>query len=100
MCERLCETMKETDNIILEYSTKNESNEVERFILGRLMLRPKINICGMFMVDLNSFLLVLAEILVTATTLIQLDYMKMFDYKKLNLKIENGEAYSAAVEKN
>ncbi|KNC33666.1 hypothetical protein FF38_08777 [Lucilia cuprina] len=58
MCDRLCETMKETDNIILEYSTRSQNNEVERFILGRLMLRPKINICGMFVVDLNSFLLI------------------------------------------
>ncbi|KNC23436.1 hypothetical protein FF38_13320 [Lucilia cuprina] len=63
ICDRVNETSRETTIIILEYSTRsNDNQEVELLFLEHLVLRLKINICGMFDLDLSSFFAFVAAI--------------------------------------
>ncbi|KNC28250.1 hypothetical protein FF38_14140 [Lucilia cuprina] len=47
---------------------------VEKFTLGRLTLRPKITICRMFSIDLNSLFVLAVEIILSAIMLTQSSY--------------------------
>ncbi|KNC33659.1 hypothetical protein FF38_08778 [Lucilia cuprina] len=75
ICESMCQTMRETNKLLLEYSDNNENYVVERFIFGRLTQRSKINICRMFNLDLNSLFQLVTEIILAIILLTQLTFL-------------------------
>ncbi|XP_065367019.1 putative gustatory receptor 22b [Calliphora vicina] len=77
ICDRVYETSRETQRILLEFSTGQKNQEVESVCLGRLLLRHNINICGMFNVDLSSLFAMIAQIILYTIILIQIDYTKI-----------------------
>ncbi|KAI8124008.1 hypothetical protein CVS40_5546 [Lucilia cuprina] len=72
ICEQLCQTMKETDRAIMEHNDDYQNYEIERFTFVRLTLRRKINICGMFHLDLNSLFQLVVEIFLAILLLTQI----------------------------
>ncbi|KAI8119519.1 hypothetical protein CVS40_8915 [Lucilia cuprina] len=84
ICDRLRKTLIETDRITLEYISRNRNYEVEIFNLIRTTLRPKVKICRMFHIDLNSLLqLIMHEYYCTETR-------KFINGKKITLHKFNG----------
>ncbi|XP_037824402.1 uncharacterized protein LOC119612643 [Lucilia sericata] len=79
ICDRVNETARETQRVILEYTIRNNNQEVELLFLGRLVLGSNINICRMFDIDLNSFFVLVGGIVLNAIILFQIHYTKLIE---------------------
>ncbi|KNC33631.1 hypothetical protein FF38_08764 [Lucilia cuprina] len=62
ICDRGSQTTKETTNIMLEDCTIQQNRETELLCLGRSILRPNINICGIIDIDLKYLFGIIASI--------------------------------------
>ncbi|KNC33660.1 hypothetical protein FF38_08779 [Lucilia cuprina] len=56
----------------MEHNDDYQNYEIERFTFVRLTLRRKINICGMFHLDLNSLFQLVVEIFLAILLLTQI----------------------------
>lgn len=100
ICNQLCDTTKDTGQILKQYSTRDQNQEVlvnyfimivmilnisfylqvEMIYLHRFIWMPNISVYGLFSIDLASSFTLIEHIILFSIILIQMDYNKLMKY--------------------
>ncbi|KAM7343899.1 uncharacterized protein ACRADG_010798 [Cochliomyia hominivorax] len=77
ICELVYRTTKDTARVLITYTAREQNHEVEIITLGRLGLELRINVCGLFSINLSSLFALVIEIVTLSIIFVQMEYLRM-----------------------